>query len=134
MSYFGSIINNSATIIAKASAKITDGAFLAATLTENGVAVAKASETPIGIMVAETGTVEAGEEVTIQVKDIRLAKVGAAVNAGDILAADANGKLIKATNGAFAVAVALDTATAADQVIQVQISKPGFTAAAGVGG
>ena len=33
MSYFGSIINNSATIIAKASAKITDGAFLAATLT-----------------------------------------------------------------------------------------------------
>lgn len=96
MSYFGSIINNSATIIAKASAKITDGAFLAATLTENGVAVAKASETPIGIMVAETGTVEAGEEVTIQVKDIGLAKVGAAVNAGDILAADANGKLIKA--------------------------------------
>lgn len=94
MSYFGSIINNSATIIAKASAKITDGAFLAATLTENGVAVAKASETPIGIMVAETGTVEAGEEVTIQVKDIGLAKVGAAVNAGDILAADANGKLI----------------------------------------
>lgn len=134
MSYFGSIINNSATINAKASAKITDGAFLAATLTENGVAVSKASETPIGIMVAETGTVEAGEEVTIQIKDIGLAKVGAAVNAGDILAADANGKLIKATNGAFAVAVALDTATAADQVIQVQISKPGFTATAGVGG
>ena len=85
-------------------------------------------------MVAETGTVEAGEEVTIQIKDIGLAEVGAAVNAGDILSADANGKLIKATNGAFAVAVALETATAADQVIQVQISKPGFTASAGVGG
>lgn len=130
MSYFGSIINNSATIIVKASAKITVGAFLAATLTKDGAATAKAGETPIGIMVAETGTVEAGNEVTIQVKDIGLAKVGAAVDAGDLLAADANGKLIEATNGAYAVAVALETATAADQVIRVQISKPGFTAAA----
>ena len=134
MGYFGTIINPSATIVAKASAKIENGAFLAATLTKDGVAIAKANETPIGIFIAETETVEAGEDATIQVKDMGLGMTGAAVNAGDLLAADASGKLIKATGGAFALAVALETATAADQVISIQISKPGFTAASGVGG
>lgn len=134
MGYFGTIINPSATITAKASAKIENGAFLAATLTKDGVAVSKASETPIGIFIAETETVEVGEDVTVQVKDMGMGMTGAAVDAGDLLAADANGKLIKATGGAFAVAVALETATAADQVISIQISKPGFAAASGVGG
>ena len=135
MGYFGTIINPSATINAKAAAKIENGAFLAATLTKDGAAVAKAGEAPIGIFIAETETIEAGEDTTIQVKDMGLGMTGAAVDAGDLLAADANGKLIKATCGAFALAVALETATAADQVISIQISKPGYTAAsAGVGG
>ena len=134
MGYFGTTINPSATIVAKASAKIENGAFLAATLTKDGVAIAKANETPIGIFIAETETVEAGEDATIQVKDMGRGMTGAAVNAGDLLAADASGKLIKATSGAFALAVALETATAADQVISIQISKPGFAAASGVGG
>lgn len=126
--YHGTGINNSPTIVAKASADITEGAFLAAVLTKDGVDKATAGAVAIGIMIPETESPKTGEDVHIQVKDIGLAKVGAAVDAGDLLASDADGKLVKATAGDFALAVALETATVADQVIPVQICKAGYAA------
>lgn len=126
--YHGTGINDSPTIVAKAAANIDSGAFLAATLTKDGIAVAKAGEAAIGILIPETDSPRTGEDVNIQVKDIGLAKVGAAVNAGDLLASDAGGRLVKAESGAFILAAALDTATAADQVISVQIIKAGYAA------
>lgn len=126
--YHGTGINDSATIVAKASADITGGAFLAAMLTADGIAVAKAGEAAIGIMIPETDSPKKGEDVNLQVKDIGLAMVGAAVEAGDLLASDANGKLVKAESGAFILAAALETAAAANQVISVQIIKAGFAA------
>lgn len=126
--YHGTGINDSPTIVAKAAANIDSGAFLAATLTKDGIAVAKAGEAAIGILIPETDSPRTGEDVNIQVKDIGLAKVGAAVNAGDLLASDADGRLVKAESGAFILAAALDTATAADQVISVQIIKAGYAA------
>lgn len=127
--YHGTGINDSATIVAKASADITGGAFLAATLTADGIVIAKAGEAAIGIMIPETDGPKKGEDVNIQVKDIGLAMVGAAVDAGDLLASDASGKLVKAESGAFILAAALETAAAANQVISVQIIKAGFAAA-----
>jgi len=126
--YHGTGINDSATIVAKASADITGGAFLAATLTTDGIAVAKAGEAAIGIMIPETDSPKKGEDVNVQVKDIGLAMVGAAVEAGDLLASDANGKLVKAGAGAFIIATALGAAEAPDQVISVQIIKAGYAA------
>lgn len=126
MSYHGTGINDSPTIVAKAAADIASGAFLAAKLTDSGVAVSGAGEAAIGLLIPETESPKAGEDVTVQVKDIGLAKTGAAVNAGDLLASDASGKLIKATSGKFILAAALETATAADQIISVQICKAGY--------
>lgn len=126
--YHGTGINDSPTIVAKAAANIENGAFLAATLTKDGATIAKAGEAAIGILIPETDSPKIGEDINIQVKDAGLAKVGAAVNAGDLLASDANGKLVKAESGAFILAAALETATAADQVISVQIIKAGFMA------
>ena len=114
--YHGTGINDSATIVAKAAANIQGGAFLAAMLTKDGVAVAKAGEAAIGIMIPETDSPKTGEDVNIQVKD------------GDLLASDANGKLVKAEAGAFILATALGAAAAADQVISVQIIKAGYAA------
>lgn len=128
MSYHGTGINDSPTIAGKAAAAITGGAFLAAKLTASGVAVAGAGEAAVGIFIPETDSPSAGADVTVQVKDIGLAMTGAAVDAGDLLASDANGKLIKAASGKFALAVALETATAANQVISVQICKAGYAA------
>lgn len=131
--YHGTGINDSATIVAKAAANIEGGAFLAATLTKDGVAVAKAGEAAIGIMIPETDSPKAGEGVNIQVKDIGLAMVGAAVEPGDLLASDASGKLVKAASGNFILATALDAAAATGQVISVQIIKAGYAAAAASG-
>ena len=126
--YHGTGINDSATIVAKATADIEGGAFLAAMLTKDGVAVAKAGEAAIGIMIPETDSPKVGEDFNIQVKDFGRALFGGAVEAGDLLASDANGKLIKAEAGAFIIAAALDAAAAADQVISVQIIKAGYAA------
>lgn len=132
--YHGTGINDSATIVAKATAGIQGGAFLAAALTKDGISVAKAGEAAIGVMIPETDSPKAGEDVTIQVKDIGLAMAGEAVEPGDLLASGANGKLVKAASGSFILAAALDTATAAGQVIPVQIIKAGYAAAAPSGG
>ena len=127
--FIGTSINESPVINGKAAAAITGGAMLAATLGSTGVAVAGAGEAAVGLIIAETDDVAAGGDVTIQVKDIGLWTVGAAVTAGALLASDANGKAITAASGKFIVAQALEAATAADQVIRVQIIKAGYASA-----
>lgn len=99
-------------------------------LTKDGAAIAAAGKTAVGIMIPETDSPRKGEDVHIQVKEIGLAMVGAAVEAGDLLASDTNGKLVKAASGDFILAAALDTANAANQVISVQIVKAGYATAA----
>lgn len=128
--YIGTSINESPVVAVPVSAAITDGAMLAVTLKEGGVAVATKGEAALGILPAETDDVKEGDTVTVQVKDMGLWKVGAAVSAGDMLAADASGKAVKAAEGDFIVAQALEEATEADQVIKVQVIKAGYAKAA----
>lgn len=130
MSFIGSTINDSPTINGKATAAIANGAFLAVAFDGNGgVVKAGAGANAIGILIDETPeNVSAGGDVTIQIKDIGLWRVGAAVAKGAELSCDANGKAITAATGKFITAVALDAATAADQIIRVQICKSGYKA------
>lgn len=127
--FIGTSINESPVIAAKAAAAIEAGAMLAVTMGATGVSKATAGAAAVGLLIAETDTVAAGDDVTVQVKDIGLWKTGAAVTAGALLASDANGKAITATSGKFIVAQALEAATAADQVIHVQIIKAGYAQA-----
>lgn len=129
MTYNGTIINNSATIVANAAEDIENGAFLAAKLDSTGLKIATAEDNPIGIFIAETDNIKTGDRATVVVKDICRATVGEAVAAGDHLAAGADGKLMKATSGKFILATALETATEDGQTIVVQICKAGFAAA-----
>lgn len=127
--YIGTSINESPVIAAKAAASIDNGAMLAVAMGASGVSVAGAGVAAVGLLIAETkGKVAAGDDVTVQVKDIGLWKTGAAVAAGALLASDANGKAITAASGKYIVAQALEAATAADQVIHVQIIKAGYAA------
>ena len=127
MSYIGTSINPSPTITGKAAAAIADGAFLAAAFNADGaIEIAKADAGALGIFIPETDNITAGADVTVQVKDIGFWKAGAAVKAGAELMADATGKAVTATAGKFILAVALEAATAADQIIQVQICKAGY--------
>lgn len=127
--FIGTSINESPVIAAKAATPINNGAMLAVVMGEAGVSVAGAGVSAVGILIAETeGAVAVGNDVTVQVKDIGLWKTGAAVAAGALLASDASGKAITATSGKYIVAQALEAATAADQVIHVQIIKAGYAA------
>ena len=135
--YIGTSINESPVIAAQAGQAITGGALLAVAMDADGVkVVSTAGGVAVGLLIPETDNVAAGDTVTVQVKDMGLWKVGAAVAAGDLLTANAAGKAIKATAGNYILGQALEAATAADQVIHVQIIKAGYApaAAAAAGG
>lgn len=110
-----SAIDMSPTRVFKTSAALTGGAFTAVTLGENGVKTSAAGETPVGILVTESELpIAAGEDVGVQVIGGTLWQAGVAIKAGDLLAAGANGKAVKASGAAFAQA--LDSAAAGGTV------------------
>lgn len=131
MSYkLGVSINTTATITAEAASKIDDVRCKAVKYDENGkLVLAKAGETFIGIALPNpydsniNGTVEAGKQIDVQIKEIGFAKAGAAVAVGAALASDANGKLVTAKAGDFVIGYALTSASADEDIIQVQIAK-----------
>lgn len=125
--YNGTTINDSATIVGAANAAIEGGEFLAAKFASGNIArCSTAGEHALGIIIPGQDAIASGDDVTVQVKDIGRWKVGAAVAAGAELATDADGKAVTVTSGAFILAIALEEATAANQIIQVQIVKAGY--------
>jgi hypothetical protein len=120
-------INDSPVITGKATAAIENGAFLAAKFDANGgIVLAGAGENALGLLIATTPeNVAAGEDVTVQIKDIGLWRTGGAVAAGAELTSDANGAAVTAAVGNYVTAIALEAAAAAGQVIKVQIVKSG---------
>ena len=127
MSFMNHAINNSATIVGQAASALTAPALLAVKFDANGKLVLPSAGDPcMGIVIADTEDVAAGADVHVQIKDIGLWKTGAAVARGAELTANASGKAITATSGAFILAIALEAASAADEIIQVQIVKAGY--------
>ena len=107
--YIGTSINESPVIAAQAGQAITNGALLAVAMDADGVkVVSTAGGVAVGLLIPETDNVAAGDTVTVQVKDMGLWKVGAAVTAGDLLTPDATGKATKAAAGNFILAQALE--------------------------
>lgn len=125
--YLSTGINDSPTIVGKSTGAIANGAFLAAKFDgTGGIVLAGAGENALGLLIATTPeAVAAGEDATVQIKDIGLWKVGAAVAAGAELTADANGAAVTAVAGNYVTAIALEAAAAPGTVIKVQIVKSG---------
>lgn len=129
MNYFGTNINESPVIVLQAGAKLESPQFLAV-MADGKLATAGANA--IGIITPDAeDLIEVGDELNVQVKDIGAWKAGGAVEMGDELSSDANGKAVKALDGNFITAIALGAATKADQIIPVQIIKAGYKPAAG---
>ena len=137
MIYTATQINKSATIVAKAGATVLAtapvdfrGKVVKFDTDGNVVLAATAGETGIGIAILTNGETNiAGDDITIQIKDIGVARAGAKIAAGDALAVDATGSLQKATAGQFVMATALEAAAAAGKYIRVQITKYATAAA-----
>lgn len=128
MSYYGTTINDTPTIVGAAAADLAEVAFLAAKYDADGnIAVADTKgEIAIGLIPAEQQDIKQGEDITVQIKECGLWKTGEAVAAGDALTTSAEGKAVKASTGEFITAIALEAASAADEVIKVQIAKAGY--------
>lgn len=126
--FLGTGINDTATIVGKAAIPLQNAAFHAAKFDAQGKIVpAAAGDNAIGLFIASTPeSVAAEDDVTLQIKDVGLWVTGAGVVAGAELASNAGGQAITAAAGAFIVAMALETAAAAGQVIKVQIVKAGY--------
>lgn len=131
MNYFGVGINTSSVVAEIAGADIENAAFCAVEYDENGNVVLCDTEGEIvaGIVLPETTQkISAGEDITIQIKDIGLCKVGAEIKKGQEVMVDTKGRVVPATAGKFVVGYAVTTASAENEVIQVDIRKCGYKA------
>lgn len=123
----GTAINSSPTIVMPAKATITNPRYLAMAVDAGKVKIpAAAGALTIGIAIGENDSVAAGEDVDIQIKDIGKWIASGAISVGAELTADANGKAAAATSGDFILGYALTAASAAGDIIQVQITKSGY--------
>lgn len=123
-------INDSPTIVGKAGIPMVNAACHAAVFDVNGNLVpAGAGEPAIGIFIPSTpDVVNAGDDVTVQIKEIGLWITGAAVAAGAEVASNNAGQAITAVANAFIVGYALEAAGGPGAVIKVQITKSGYKA------
>lgn len=129
--YNGSMINTSPTIVGVAGENIAGGPFTAVTFKDDVLVQAEPGDVPVGILLAETDDiVTAGDDVNVQIAASGRWKAGSALKAGEALATDQNGCAVRAADGEFILAFAMEAATAAGQVISVQITKSGFMPAA----
>lgn len=127
--YFGTSINESPTIVLPAAERIENARGIALIIdTESGgLKKPTAGDLAIGIsLLTMEETIEQGEDVTIQVKDIGKWIASGEIAAGDLLAADENGKAKKAGSGEFIMAQALSPAEKDGTIIKVQIIKAGY--------
>lgn len=125
----GTAINPSPTIVMEAGEALTDARYRALAIKDGKLALPGAGANVIGIAIGETDEiVDKGDDVTVQIKDIGKWEAAAAIAVGAELATDATGKATTAASGQFVLGVALTAATAAGQLVQVQITKQGYKA------
>lgn len=133
--YNTTTINQSVTVVFPAGENITSGAFRAVKLDPQGhVLIASAGDIPLGIIPGGVeDTVKAGENLSVQIKDMGLCHAGGAIAAGAMVACGVNGKCVAATDGVPLLGQALNSATQDGDVIQIQLLKGGsYKAPAGV--
>lgn len=123
--YMTSQINESPTITEVAGADVEDvrGMLMKYDASGNVIPASVAGEKVIGMaIITNNEDLKEGQDVDIQVKEIGLAKAGAAIKKGDEVMAGADGKAAVATAGMFVIGTALESAEAG-QLFYIQVSK-----------
>ena len=122
--FHGGLINPTATIVRKSATDIDDVRNRIMTFNENGEFVLASSGTdfPIGVAIleagyndisgVEAGKVMAGEDVTIQIKDIGFVIAGAEIKEGQEVTSGADGLAAVATTGDYVLGIALNNVVA----------------------
>ena len=124
-------IDPTPTIRGIAAAKMEAPALLAVKFDTSGkLAVPSAGDFCIGIVLATTDAVAAGDEIDVQIKDIGYWMAGGTITKGAMLKTDATGKAVVAAAGDVVFAVALEDGTSG-QPCKVMICHTVIPAAAG---
>lgn len=134
--YLNAFINNSATIRGTLKADITAAPHKAVVFDSDGTLKlpATAGDPALGFILSDaaggdTEKTPAGAEVDVLIKDIGLGEASAAIAKGAAVSVTTAGKLATATSGDFILGYALTAASAAGDLIQVQITKSGYVPA-----
>ena len=132
--YNGVQINPSATIVEEAGAAITDVRNRIVKYDENGnvVLATAGTDIPVGIAIIEagyndisgkeSGKVNPGDDVDIQIKYMGVVLAGGTIKKGQEVTAGADGLAVAAAGGDYVLGFALDNAEA-DSFVPVLISK-----------
>lgn len=125
--YFGTSINESPTIVLPAAETIENARGIAMVIAEGGLKKPTAGDLAVGIsLMTMDETIEKGDDITVQVKDIGKWIAGEKIEVGDLLATNEEGKAVKATSGNFIMAQALSAAEKEGTLVKVQIIKAGY--------
>lgn len=132
--YNGTLINQSATIVEKAGAAITDCRNRILKYDSNGdvVLATAGTDIPLGIAIIEagandvtgdtSGAVAVGDDVDIQVKGIGYVLAGGTIAKGAEVAAGSDGKAAAAAAGNYVLGIALSAATSGDY-LRIQLNR-----------
>jgi hypothetical protein len=132
--YLNAFINNSSTVREKLGADIANAPHKAVAYNENGdIVLAATGEGAIGILLGDTRqegaggtpTAKAGQEADVLIKHIGLLEAGGAIAKGAAVTINASGQGITATAGEFVFGFAFTAASAAGELVQVQITRSG---------
>ena len=119
-------INESATVSLKAGAALTSPKGIALALDGDGLKLPSAGADVVGIaIISNEDAAAVGDRVDVQVKDIGKIYAGGAVTLGALVSVDAAGKAVAAATGDMVLGRALSAATAAGDLIDVQILHAG---------
>lgn len=99
MAYFGSSINESPVLAEQVGAEIKNGSGKAVKYSDGKVVLAGAGEAICGVLIMQTPDVAAGDDVTMQYKDIGMVAAGGDFMKGDALEVGADGCFVKAESG-----------------------------------
>ena len=129
--YFGDSVNTSPYFRGEAGAKIDDPRGKAVKFSSGQFVLGTAADEVIGIIpVTNDQSLEQGDPIDIVWKDMTLALAGGRIAAGDVLACDANGALVKASATGGTIGIAMEAA-ASGQYFHMIVERGTFTAAAG---
>lgn len=94
----------------------------------DGAKLPEAGKKATGIVLLGDETASKGDDITVQIRNQGMWAAGAKIEAGDFLAADAEGLCQKATTGQYILAMALTPATAKGDIVNVAIIHAGYEA------
>lgn len=138
--YLNAFINNSATIRDITAADITNAPHKAVAYNSDGkLALPAADGNPaIGIILSDTSAYDsdnglvtkAGTEIDVLIRHIGLIEAGEAIAKGDLLTVSTTGQAKKAAGGNFILGIAMTAASAAGELVQIQITQSGYAGTA----